>query len=111
MRLRDRHYRQPGLTDQRQVREARIRLDVGQGDRLWQGSDRLQVDAYPVAGFGGRVGIGFASDLDDADDLLADVGVIEERAVAQAHGFQVVPRRMVPHSGPWLNSVRDLLVP
>jgi hypothetical protein len=42
----------------------------------------------------------FAEHLDDADDLLADVGMIEEGAVALLHLHQVLLGGVIAHTGP-----------
>src|SRR5262249_27971719 len=55
-------------------------------------------DACGVAG----IGVGKRTDLDDADDLLADIGVIEETAVTEAHGFHVAAGEKIAHAFPRL---------
>src|SRR5262245_55314054 len=46
--------------------------------------------------------MGKRTDLDDADDLLADIGVIEESAIAEAHGFHVATGEKIAHAFPRL---------
>ena len=94
MRLRHRHHRQPRLAHQRHVGQLGIGLDRHQGHRLRHRPHRLHVDAHPVALLRGRIRIGLAHHLHHADDLLALVGVVEERPVALLHGLQIVPGRV-----------------
>ncbi len=65
------------------------------------------------SGLVGRVGIGLLDDLDDADDLLALVGMIEEGAVAFLHLHQILPRGEIAHAGPGLalGALCHLLIP
>ncbi len=50
---------------------------------VFTGFGGLEVDAEELAGLVGRVSVMLLHHLDDADDLLADIGVIEEGAVAR----------------------------
>src|SRR5690606_33367803 len=74
------------------------------------------VDAFPydlalVVGLGGRVGMGEGHYLHDADDLLADVGVVEEGLVAEFHRLHVVARRVAAHAVPFLVALPDKIGP
>ena len=42
------------------------------------------------------------ANLDDTDDLEALVRMIEEAAIAEAHGTHVVARQVIAHAGPGL---------
>ena len=56
-----------------------FRLDGDERHGLWHALHRLHhVDRGEAAALVGRIGIGLADDLDDADDLLADIRMIEE---------------------------------
>src|SRR5262249_9859221 len=59
------------------------------------------------------IGIGLLDDLRDADDLLALVGMIEERLVTLLHVHEILPRGKIAHAGPGfaLGAFLDLLVP
>src|SRR5262249_24231074 len=73
----------------------------------------LDVDADELAGLVGRIGIGFLDHLGDADDLLALVGMIEERLVALLHVHKVLARGEIANPGPGLalGALGDLHVP
>ncbi|QYU68432.1 heme ABC transporter permease CcmC [Leptolyngbya sp. 15MV] len=100
---------------QRELLESGIRLDGREGHRLRQRAHRLHVHADPmafrVARLDGRVRIGLADHLHDPDDLLPDVGMIEEGEIAEPHRLQVGARHMVAHPGPGLDTPFHLLVP
>ena len=53
---------------------------------------------FPVLSVG--IGIGLLDDLGDADDLLALVGMVEERLVALLHVDEILPRGEIAHAGP-----------
>src|SRR6201999_1021082 len=71
------------------------------------------VDADEFSGLVGRIGIALLDDLGDADDLLALVGMIEERFVALLHVHEILPRGEIAHAGPGLalGALRHLLIP
>jgi hypothetical protein len=54
-----------------------------------------------------------AEHLDDADDLLADIGMIEESAVALFHLHQVLLGGVIAHARPFcaLGAGLHLMVP
>src|SRR5712671_5759659 len=109
----DRLLRQPRILYQRHVGEFLVGLEGGHRHRRLQGLVGFQVDTDELAGLVGRIGIGFADDLDDADDLLALIGMVEEGAVAFLHAHQILPCGEIAHAGPGfaLGALCDLLIP
>ena len=75
-------------------------LTVASVTGFGNGCDRARVDADEHALLVGRVLVGLADDLDDADDLLLVAGVIEEGVLALLHRFQVLARGEIAHAGP-----------
>src|SRR5579862_2904418 len=106
-------HRQPGMFDERHLLEARLRLHGCERHRLGQRLDRLHVDRQKLSLRVGRVHIGFADDVDDADDLLLVAGVIEEGQVALLHLLDIAARDEVAHPAPRLalGAALELIVP
>ena len=83
-----------GCTDSREYFTSAMSLSFGSAliaasvTGFGNGSTRRGVHGDPgLAFFRGRVRIGFADDLADADHLLLVAGVIEEKIVAFLHLF------------------------
>src|SRR5262249_1539480 len=73
----------------------------------------LDVDAHELALLVGRIRIGLADHLDDADDAFLVAGVIEERALATLHRLEMAAGAEIAHAGPRLAfvSLLDLMLP
>jgi hypothetical protein len=107
----DGHDGQAGIFQQREAFQRRIGLHFRQCHGLLEGARRLHVHADPVAAIGRWIRVGITHHLDNADDLLADIGVVEEDEVADCHGGQVVLGLMASHARPGFDVMRDLHVP
>src|SRR5690242_3700437 len=80
---RHRLHGQPRVVDQHHRLQLRLGLDRVDRYGLRHRCDRFDVDHDPrLSGLRGRIGMRLADDLDDADDVLADIGMIEEGPVA-----------------------------
>ena len=92
------------IFDQRHVLELRLCLDrFERHRRLGSGSRAAKsTTTQGSPGLGGRIGIVLAHHLDDADDLLADIGMIEEGEVALLHLHQVQLGGVIADAGPGL---------
>src|SRR5580704_2729917 len=110
---RHRLHRQARLLGEHHVLEPFVRLHARERHRLFQRLARLDVDRHEHALLVGRIRIGLADHLDDADDLLLVAGVIEEREVAFLHRLEVLAGAEVAHAGPRLplGALLDLIVP
>ena len=64
--------------DEAHLGELGVGLGVDERDGLRQVADRLDIDALPGAGGVVGIGMGQRDHADDADDLLALVGMVEE---------------------------------
>src|SRR3954467_7902910 len=110
---RHRLHRQARIFHQRHVGELLLGLDRRHRHRKLQRLVGLDVDADEFCGLVGRIWIGFLDNFRDADDLLALIGMIEERLVALLHGNEILARGVIAHAGPGfaLGAFRHLLVP
>src|SRR3546814_8129263 len=72
---------------------------------------RLELDGGPLALGVRRIGNSRLADGGDADDLLADVRVIEEGLVAHLHGAQIARGAVVAHAVPGALAFLDQIVP
>src|SRR5579863_4833262 len=93
-------HRKPRQFDQRHSGEPLVGLDRRQRHRPWQRLDDAKIDHAERPGLVGRVGIVGLAHLDDADDLLAFAGMIEEGLLAELHRHQVELGRVVAHAVP-----------
>src|SRR3546814_12661141 len=87
--------REPRVAHQGEVLEARLRLDLRQGDRLDKGLHRLDVDHAEAPGRIAGAGVIEIHHLDDANDLLLITGMIEEGELAERHSLHVDGGMMV----------------
>ena len=110
---RDRLNRQAAQLDQRHVGETRVGLDLAQRHRALERLDRANVHHAELAALVGRVGMEGLYHLDNADDLLADIGMIEKGEIAQLHRHHLLFGEMIAHAGPAgaFCSAGDHLVP
>src|SRR5215211_1641108 len=99
---RHRLHREARLVDQHHVLQPRLGANGGKRHRAGNRLDRFHVDAHELALRIGRIAIGLADHLDDPDDPFLVAGVIEEGALAIAHGFEVAASTEVAHARPWL---------
>src|SRR5262249_9115030 len=70
--------------------------------RIGHRLERLDVDAHELSLLVGRIRIGLADHLDDADDAFLVAGVIEEPTLATLHVFEMAARAEIAHAGPRL---------
>lgn len=98
--FRERRHREPGLFQQRDIRESFVRLDRVEADRLFEGLHGHQIYARPIAIVGSRVGIEFFLNARQSDDLFVADAVIEEHEVALLHGAKIVSRLEIAHARP-----------
>src|SRR6516225_6054023 len=110
----DRLHRETRIFGERHVLELCFGLDRGERDRLGQRLDRGGSHGDPgLTLLRGRVGIGFANDFADADDLFLVAGVIEEKLLALFHFLEIAARDEVANAAPGLAfaAALDLIVP
>src|SRR3546814_12264205 len=87
--------REPRVAHQGEVLEARLRLDLRQGDRLDKGLHRLDVDHAEAPGRTAGVGAIELHHLDDANDLLLIPGKIEEGEMVEGDRPHADSKRVV----------------
>src|SRR6516162_6312891 len=107
-------HRETRIFGERHVLELCFGLDRGERDRLGQRLDRGGGHGDPgLTLLRGRVGIGFANDFADADDLFLAAGVIEEKLLTLFHFLEIAARDEVANAAPYLAlaAALDLIVP
>ena len=94
--------REAGIFHQRHVLQPRLGLDRGERHRLGHRPERFHIGSDEDAFWIGRVRIGFADHLNDADDPPLGAGMVEEGEVALLHLLEMLAGGEIAHAGPRL---------
>ena len=97
---RQRHDRQPRLSDQCNLFELRLRFDLRKRYRFRQRFDRNKIDCAPIAFLCRRVPIRRARHFGNANDRFLLSAVIKQYLIAFGHAPKTISGRKIANSGP-----------
>lgn len=107
----ERHDAEAGLAEEWDRGEEWVGFNLGEGDGFGEREEWCEVNAGPVTGGGGGVGVSFAGDGGDADDGFFGDAMVVEDEVAAVHGAEDVAGLEVADAGPGGGAVGDELLP